>query len=454
MDRTRLVRRLVLEVGRLVEDAETGQRGFLLTGEDAYLEPYDSAVRRLPERFSALARAFPGEEGDARLLEPLGASMDAKMAELRETIAQYRDRGLEAALAVMRTGAGKVYMDEIRRLTAAMAAEQEERLLRELGAVERRGRWLVAMEAGGVLLVLALGGLIAYWVARALRALHLAHARLSEANVGLSSQNDALDAAVQRRTADLVEANRESQRFAYIVSHDLRAPLVNIMGFTGELEAATGALRRHVASQGEDAPAEVRVAADEDLPEAIGFIKASTAKMDRLIGAILKLSREGRRTLTAEPLDMRELLGNVLASLRQQAQAAGAEITLGGVPDLVADRVAVEQVFTNLIENALKYRDPSRPPHVRVAGWTQGEAAVFEVADNGRGIAERDRERVFEPFRRAGSPDVPGEGIGLAHVRALVRRMGGTITFTSALREGTTFRVRLPRRMQHAMDAA
>ena len=454
VERTRMVRRLVLDVSRLVQNAEASQRGYLLTGEDAYLEPYEAAARELPARFSALAQALPGEEGEARLLGPLGASMDAKMAELRATIALHRRGETEAALAVVRTDAGKAYMDEIRRLTAAMAAEQEDKLLREFGAVERRGRWLVAAAACGVLTVLALGVLVASEVARALRALRVGTARLSDANAGLASENDALEAAVRRRTAELEEASRESQRFAYIVSHDLRAPLVNIVGFTGELEAAADRLRGYVAARGAEAPAEVWAAADEDLPEAIGFVKTSAAKMDRLIGAILKLSREGRRNLVAEPLDMRALLGNVLASLRQQARAAGAEMSVGEVPDLVADRVAVEQIFGNLVENALKYRDPARPPRVRVHGWTEGEWAIFEVEDNGRGIAERDRERVFEPFRRAGPPDVPGEGIGLAHVRALVRRMGGTITFTSALREGTTFRVRLPRRMQHAMDAA
>ena len=179
-------------------------------------------------------------------------------------------------------------------------------------------------------------------------------------------------------------------------------------------------------------------------PTALRFIKASTAKMDRLIGAILALSREGRRTFSPEPLAMRALLGSIADSLAHQVQSAGAAIELGALPDLVADKLAVEQVFANLIENALKYGRPDRPVRIQVAGEVGDGVVHYSVADNGRGIAERDRERVFELFRRAGDQTVPGEGIGLAHVRALVRRLGGSISFESVLNEGTTFHVRLP----------
>ena len=106
------------------------------------------------------------------------------------------------------------------------------------------------------------------------------------------------------------------------------------------------------------------------------------------------------------------------------------------MPDLVIDRLAVEQVFGNLAENALKYLDPGRPGRIEIAGRRQGAYVVIEVRDNGRGIAPRDHERIFELFRRAGDQTIPGEGIGLAHVRALVRRLGGRIDCQSALGAG------------------
>jgi len=116
------------------------------------------------------------------------------------------------------------------------------------------------------------------------------------------------------------------------------------------------------------------------------------------------------------------------------------------MPTIAADRVAVEQIFGNVVDNALKYLKPDRPGRIQITAHTEGKMAVFEIADNGRGIAERDFERVFELFRRSGDQSVPGEGIGLAHVRALVRRLGGGIDCASTLDVGTTFTIKLPSR--------
>jgi signal transduction histidine kinase len=194
----------------------------------------------------------------------------------------------------------------------------------------------------------------------------------------------------------------------------------------------------------------VRTASEEDLPEAIRFIQTSTAKMDRLINAILRLSREGRRVLTPESLDMKALLANVIDSVRHQASVADADVELGAVPRLVSDRIAIEQIFSNLIENALKYLQDGRPGRISVAGGREAGLVRIDVTDNGRGIAPHDMERVFELFRRAGNQNRPGEGIGLAHVRALVRRLGGTIECRSTLGEGSTFSVRLPVVLAHS----
>ncbi len=235
------------------------------------------------------------------------------------------------------------------------------------------------------------------------------------------------------------------------MSHDLRAPLVNIMGFTAELDGACRTMQRHVgalATAGGAVPSDLEEAVGQDMPEAIRFIRASTDKMDRLIGAILRLSREGRRLLQPERIAMGSLIRAALNSLAHQVQETGAHVEIGPLPDLVSDRLAVEQVFTNLLDNALKYRDPARPLRLTVRGrfdeGAGGAMRIYEVEDTGRGIAERDRERVFELFRRAGGQGVPGEGVGLAHVRALVRRLGGRIELDSAPGRGSVFRVHLP----------
>jgi PAS domain S-box-containing protein len=241
--------------------------------------------------------------------------------------------------------------------------------------------------------------------------------------------------------AELRESNEEIQRYAYIVSHDLRAPLVNVMGFTSELEATRADVRAALNGH----PQAERL--DADFGEALDFITVAVNRMEALIAAILKLSREGRRQFRAERLDMTAVLQALAATQRHQAEAAGAEVTIApDLPDLVADRLAIEQIFGNLLDNAVKYLDPSRPGWVTVKARTVGTRGIcFSVADNGRGIAARDHARVFELFRRSGAQDRPGEGIGLAHVKALVRSLGGRIDIHSTLGEGTTFDVTLPR---------
>jgi signal transduction histidine kinase len=254
---------------------------------------------------------------------------------------------------------------------------------------------------------------------------------------------------VETRTVDLQRANEEIQRFAYIVSHDLRSPLVNVLGFTAELDAAAGPINGLIDRAEAEAPAivteDARRAIREDIPEAIGFIRGSTQKMDRLINAILKLSREGRRTIRPERLDMEDLARGVADSLRHRVDELGAEISIATpMPDLVSDRLAVEQILSNLVENAVKYLAPGRPGRIAISGCESLGRVTYEVADNGRGIDPKDHERVFDLFRRSGPQDQPGEGIGLAHVRDLAYRLGGTVGCESALGEGATFRLSLP----------
>jgi signal transduction histidine kinase len=270
----------------------------------------------------------------------------------------------------------------------------------------------------------------------------------------LRDNNLNLEATVDERTADLREANEEIQRFAYIVSHDLRSPLVNIMGFTSELEELRGDIFRRIATLAStmtatDAGAEPVLEGDDkqlsqDFSEALGFIKSSIAKMDRLITAILNLTREGRREFEPVKIDTRELIEGIVSTVAHQAAEAEAQIRIEPLPDLVSDRLAMEQIFGNLIDNALKYLKPGVPGDIAIRARTKLGFAIFEIADNGRGIDPKDHQRIFDLFRRAGTQDKPGQGIGLAHVRALVRRLGGTMSVSSELNSGSTFTVTLP----------
>jgi len=264
-----------------------------------------------------------------------------------------------------------------------------------------------------------------------------------QAEEALRQAHDEMEVRVRERTAELEEANEEVRRFAYIVSHDLRAPLVNLQGFASELRTASDVLQDalpvalpHLEPLQR---ADVARALDQDIPEALGFIETSVTRMDHLIRAMLHLSRLGRRELHREPLDMLSLVQETVQTLTHQIAQRQAQVTVDPLPTVMADRTAMEQVMGNLLANAVAYLAPGRPGEIVVTGERQAKVTVFTVRDNGRGIAPDDIAKVFEPFRRVGQQDVPGEGMGLAYVRMLVRRHGGEIRCHSTLGVGTTF---------------
>ena len=181
------------------------------------------------------------------------------------------------------------------------------------------------------------------------------------------------------------------------------------------------------------------VVLDQDIPEALGFIETSVTRMDHLIRAILHLSRLGHRDLHLESLDMPVLVHGTIQTLAHQVTACQAQVTVDPLPPVTADRTAMEQIMGNLLANAVAYLVPGRPGAIVVTGERHADVTVFAVRDNGRGIAADDIPKVFEPFRRVGRQDVPGEGMGLAYVRMLVRRHEGEIRCHSTLGVGTTF---------------
>jgi signal transduction histidine kinase len=447
-ERAQTTRSLAVDLLESVISAETGQRGFLLTGRPDYLIAYNQAVPEIPRLLAALDASLAPASRTPFWRAPLGAAITDKMAELEQTVRLEKAGRHAEALALVQTDRGQRDMQQARALANQLSLEQRAAVASDLHRSQAGTHLLVIVDATALALLVVLVAFVGHRLGQSVRALAGSEAALREANAELQQGSARLEAAVAERTFELTNANAEIQRFAYIVSHDLRAPLLNIIGFTSELQNATNRLNRFVSENleptGIDVPPEVREASQVDLPEAIKFIQTSTTKMDRLITAILRLSREGRRVLSPEKLDMTALISGIADTVRHQADAAGATITVQALPPLTCDRTAIEQIFSNVIENALKYLSPHRAGEITIHGRRQGSNLIYEVRDNGRGVSERDRDRIFELFRRAGTQDIPGEGIGLAHVRALLRRLGGTIECESVLDQGSNFIVTLP----------
>ena len=445
VDHTYQAEAKISALGTVIERAETARRGYLLDPRPNYWATYIDARFALPKMLEDLA-AFTADNPSQRVsVADLRATLDQKYAQFAASVDLAHSgqlaKGRENFLRDQNLFATQKLRDRLRIMS------QEEKHLLDARA-DREGKnaleLLLASIAAAVLLALLAGGssLLMRRYAEDLNASEAALRRL----------NEGLEEAVKARTMELSRANEEIQRFAYIVSHDLRSPLVNVMGFTAELETAIKPLTELIARADAASPdlvsKDARAAVTLDLPESVGFIRSSTQKMDRLINAILRLSREGRRTLTPEQLDMDAVMAGVFGNLRILADGKSAKVSVDGVlPNIESDRLAIEMVFANLVENAIKYLKPGRPGEITVRGRPFGDRVVYEVQDNGRGIAAADQQRVFDLFRRAGVQDQAGEGIGLAHVRALVYRLGGLIDCSSELDQGATFRVSLPRHL-------
>jgi signal transduction histidine kinase len=433
--------------------AESAQRGYLLTLRPDFQTDFEDAASRLTPALAQLGQLTSDNPVQKRLADEMLPLSNQRVEEFRKTIELAREQRIDDAAQIVREGIGRDAMKHIDDLASQMRAEEDRLFVLRTMNADRSQTLAASLTWIGSGFVVMLACISLFLVRRSARARDEAEAMLRDNNINL-------EATVDERTADLREANNEIQRFAYIVSHDLRSPLVNIMGFTSELEQLRTDIFRRIALLSQAAatasPAPVVAGGVEpdlegedsqlsqDFSEALEFIKSSIAKMDRLISAILNLTREGRREFEPVPIDTRELIEGIVATVAHQAAEAEAQIRISPLPEIVSDRLALEQIFSNLIDNALKYLKPGVPGDISIRGRTKLGFAIFEIADNGRGIDPGDHQRIFDLFRRAGTQDKPGQGIGLAHVRALVRRLGGTMSVQSELNSGSAFTITLP----------
>jgi PAS domain S-box-containing protein len=278
----------------------------------------------------------------------------------------------------------------------------------------------------------------------------------------LVSLNQELEERVRARTAELAERNvqlaqknEENELFVYSVSHDLRSPLVNLEGFSDELRMSLRDLGKLL--EDEQIPPAVRKKAADlvggGMGESIGFIRTAVSRLSRIIDALLRLSRAGRVTYQRQVLDVGLIVQRVVDALHGTAAEKQTEVVVGDLPPALGDPTAVEQVFANLVGNAMHYLDPSRPGRVEVGGRTgrpspdggiDSSDNTYFVRDNGLGIQPVYLPKLFQAFQRLHPDKAPGEGMGLAIVRRILERLGGKIWVESVPGEGTTFLFTLP----------
>jgi signal transduction histidine kinase len=245
---------------------------------------------------------------------------------------------------------------------------------------------------------------------------------------------------------ELKRRNRELQDFVQVASHDLRAPLVNIRGFGDMLASACDRARTAVAGiqDEESLKAELLPLLDQEIPESLGYIRAGSSKMDALLAGLLNVSRIGSAALTIEQLDMNQMVAEIVKSMEFSVEQAGAGVQVDALPPCRGDATQLGQVFSNLLDNALKYLDPSRPGVIRVSAHQKRNEVVYCVEDNGIGIDAEHQDVIFGLFYRLNPDRGGGQGLGLTIVRRSLDRQGGKIHLESTPNQGSKFFVSLP----------
>jgi PAS domain S-box-containing protein len=270
-----------------------------------------------------------------------------------------------------------------------------------------------------------------------------------------------LNTQLQQRVNDLARSNiqlaqksEENEMFVYSVSHDMRTPLVNLQGFSQELGMVAKDLKALLAD--ESVPQTLRergeTIIDGEMAESVQFIQTAVLHLSKIIDALLRLSRAGRIIYQVRKVDLKEMVARIIDALSATIKGRGAKITVHDLPPTWGDPAALEQLFSNLISNALNYLDPKRPGEIEigcadkmVANNGEGERHVraYYVRDNGLGLTEPERSRLFRAFQRFHPEAARGEGMGLAIVRRIVERHNGRVWVESEAGEGTTFFVTL-----------
>ncbi len=407
-------------------DAETAQRGFIITGDDSYLEPYrdtDEAIERVFQELRQLTSDNPIQQRNLDRLEPLLA---ARSSELRDRISLRRKEGLAAGVRSVEDGTGKWTMDQVRAVLGDMTAEEHR--LREVRVKEadvsakRSQSVIVAGNTIGFLFLFFAGLLIYQEMARR----RGAEEKIRELNADLEDRVARRTAELNERTQDLARSNAELQQFAYVASHDLQEPLRMVASFTQLLA------RRYNDKLGDDAREFIHYAVD------------GATRLQTLISDLLSYSRVGTHSKPLEFKRCDEVLDRVLLNLKLAVRDAGAIITRDPLPPVMADEVQLGQLFQNLLTNAMKFRGENSP-RIHISAVQQGALWKISVRDNGIGIAPEHADRIWVIFQRLHTKtEYAGTGIGLAICKKIAERHGGTIWVEPSPGGGSTFSFTIP----------
>jgi two-component system sensor kinase len=377
------------------------------TGQQSFLEPYTTSLPDVDKQFQALQVLTADNAVQQQYLSTMKPLIAAKIAWVQNDISLRINEGFSAAQADVATDQGKVILDSIRAVVANMQTEETGLLQTRTNDLTQTNAMTESIVIWGSIIGLLFALLVDYIINKFV--------------IGEIVQKPLLDAALK--------ANKEMEAFSYSVSHDLRAPLRAIDGFTQIL----------VEDYGEKL--------DDEGKRITGIIRASTKQMGTLIDDLLAFSRLGRQEIKKVPIDMGILATKVYQEIKQASPDRNIEFIMGVLPNVDGDTDMIRQVWVNLFTNAVKFTGKKEKAKIEVGSTSAGDMVTYYMKDNGAGFDMQYVGKLFGVFQRLHSvEEFDGNGIGLSNVKRIIERHGGKVWAEGKVDEGATFYFTLPKK--------
>lgn len=428
--------KVLQEIHVSILTAESGQRGFLLTKDIKYLQHYENATIHISFLWAQAQELI--QEGDIQFdnLSTFFEIMSHKLAELESTITAAKNNDFAGAVSTVNKDEGRALYAQLRVMFDNMqeteATERAKQIAELKLATAESQRNIIISFFTSILLVVGL--------------LVLARANLlsqKERRADIESQNIKLKSAVEERTKELslfsdelARSNRELEDFAFVASHDLQEPLRKIMAFGDRLSASDNL--------------------EPKQQDYLERMRGAASRMSTLISDLLEFSRVTTRGKPFQFVDLKFVMVSSIDDLNILIDETNAQVTFDELPSINADPTQMQQLFFNLISNAIKFSSEQKHPEVTITATKiqQPEDVEvedlddwykFTIKDNGIGFDQEHAEKIFAPFQRLHSrQEFKGTGIGLAICRRIVERHNGVIRAFGKVNEGATFEICLP----------
>lgn len=410
------------ELLSLIKDMETGQRGYVITGDSNFLEPFSEARGAIIAATDSLRSLLDDTEHRLNLKDRIFVALDKKTTELENIVSIANTFGQDSAISRVETGTGRAYMDTLRDVINDVIEGERTLLATQNRELEENTR----VEDAVRFFAFALIGLTS---TLSLIALFRKQTRITRLFEELERANDELERKVTERTKQLVEANRAKDHFLGIASHDLKAPISGVLG-----------LIELIRLEGGERP--------ERENEYLNYMQDSCNNMQRLIANLLDINRieTGATILRSQEVNLRNLLSSIRTNFSHQARKKYIDFSVAEIDAIIdTDPDALTRVLENLVSNAIKFSPPNRPVHLK-AERSNGQIK-FSITDHGPGIPPEEIPKLFNKFQKLTNRPTGGEGstgLGLSIARELTLLLGGEIDVQSTMGQGTTFTVTLP----------